>query len=255
MDDHYYRTDYPDYSKEPAGEVAVSVRDVSVPGQMDGISFDLHRGEILGIGGLSECGMHEVGKAIFGASYDRTGEVILADGTKVNDINTAIDHSIAYASKDRDNESLLINDTIEDNITLPSMRDMGHVLSDKTLKEFADKYAVLMATKMVGVDQFVSALSGGNKQKVVLARWLGKQSDILVLDSPTRGIDIKVKAAIYALLEQMRKENKAILIISEEIMELIGMCDRVLVMKDGKINGELTRSPELSEQDLIAKMV
>ena len=255
MDDHYYRTDYPDYSKEPAGEVAVSVHDVSVPGQMDDISFDLHRGEILGIGGLSECGMHEVGKAIFGASYDRTGEVILADGTKVNDINTAIDHSIAYASKDRDNESLLINDTIEDNITLPSMRDMGHVLSDKTLKEFADKYAVLMATKMVGVDQFVSALSGGNKQKVVLARWLGKQSDILVLDSPTRGIDIKVKAAIYALLEQMRKENKAILIISEEIMELIGMCDRVLVMKDGKINGELTRSPELSEQDLIAKMV
>ena len=105
------------------------------------------------------------------------------------------------------------------------------------------------------MNQYVSALSGGNKQKVVLARWLGKQSDILVLDSPTRGIDIKVKAAIYALMEDMRKQGKAILIISEEIMELIGMCDRILVMKDGKVNGELLRSPELCEQDLIAKMV
>ena len=255
MDDHYYRTDYPDYSQVQPGEVAVFVRNVSVPGELDDVSFELHKGEILGIGGLSECGMHEVGKAIFGASYDRTGTVELADGTQVNDINTAINHSIAYASKDRDNESLLIQDTIEDNITIPSMRDMGTFLSDKKLHDFAQKYAEIMSTKMVGVDQYVSALSGGNKQKVVLARWLGKQSDILVLDSPTRGIDIKVKAAIYSLLEEMRNQNKAILIISEEIMELIGMCDRIYIMKDGKINGQLFRSPELSEQDLIAKMV
>jgi ribose transport system ATP-binding protein len=252
MSDHYYRTDY---GESLASDVAVSVKDVSVPDELEDISFDLHRGEILGIGGLSECGMHEVGKAIFGASYNRTGSVTLADGTEVNDINTAINSSIAYASKDRDNESLLINDTIQDNITLPSMRDMGHVLSDKKLKSFATEYANLMSTKMVGVSQFVSALSGGNTQKVVLARWLGKQSDILVLDSPTRGIDIKVKADIYDLLDKMRKEGKAILVISEEIMELIGMCDRIYVMKDGKINGELDRSPELTEQDVIAKMV
>ena len=215
----------------------------------------IQQGEILGIGGLSECGMHEVGKAIFGASYDREGSVELADGTVVNDINTAINHSIAYASKDRDNESLIINDTIEDNITIPSMRDMGPILSDKRLRDFAKKYADIMSTKMVGVNQFVSALSGGNKQKVVLARWLAKQSDILILDSPTRGIDIKVKAAIYSLLEEMRNQDKAILIISEEIMELIGMCDRMYIMKDGKINGQLFRSPDLSEQDLISKMI
>ncbi len=255
MDDHYYRTDYPDYKAEKAGQVAVSVQNVSVPGEVENLTFDLHYGEILGFGGLSECGMHEVGKAIFGASYDRTGEVVLADGTHVNDINMAIDHSIAYASKDRDNESLLINDSIEDNITIPSMRDMGMFLSDKKLREFADTYAAQMQTKMVNVKQHVSALSGGNKQKVVLARWLGKKSDILVLDSPTRGIDIKVKAAIYQLLEDMRAEGKAILIISEEIMELIGMCDRIYIMKDGKINAELQRSPELTDQDLIAKMV
>ncbi len=255
MDDHYYRTDYPDYTKEPINEVAVFVQNVSVPGALDDVSLELHKGEILGIGGLSECGMHELGKAIFGASYDRTGTVTLADGTEVNDINTAINHSVAYTSRDRDNESLLINDTIEDNITLPSMRDMGVVLSDKKLRSFAQKYADVMSTKMVGVSQPVSALSGGNKQKVVLARWLGKQSDILILDSPTRGIDIKVKAAIYSLLEEMRNQDKAILIISEEIMELIGMCDRIYVMKDGRLNGQLFRSPELCEQDLISKMI
>ena len=255
MSGKYYREDYPDYSQEPEKEVAVSLRDVSVPGQIDGISFDLHKGEILGIGGLSECGMHEVGKAIFGASYDRTGEVVLGDGTKIDDINTAINHSIAYTSKDRDNESLLINDTIEDNIVLPSLRDMGHVLSSKKLKAFAEKYAEMMSVKMVSVDQYVAALSGGNKQKVVLSRWLGKGSEILILDSPTRGIDIKVKADIYSLLDDMRKEGRAILIISEEIMELIGMCDRIYIMKDGKISGQLERNPDLSEQDLIAKMV
>lgn len=255
MDDHYYRTDYPDYTAEKAGEVAVSVKHVTVPGQIEDVSFDLHYGEILGFGGLSECGMHEVGKAIFGASYDREGEVVLADGTQVNDINTAINHSIAYASKDRDNESLLIQDTIEDNVVIPSLRDMKKPLSSKKITEFADLYATQMQTKMVNVKQYVAALSGGNKQKVVLARWLGKKSDILVLDSPTRGIDIKVKAAIYQLLEDMRAEGKAILIISEEIMELIGMCDRIYIMKDGKINAELQRSPELSDQDLIAKMV
>ena len=255
MDDHYYRTDYPDYTAENAGKVAVKVEHVTVPGQVEDLNFELHYGEILGFGGLSECGMHEVGKAIFGASYDREGEVILADGTHVNDINTAINHSIAYASKDRDNESLLIQDTIEDNVVIPSLRDMKKPLSNKKIREFADLYAKQMQTKMVDVKQYVAALSGGNKQKVVLARWMGKKSDILVLDSPTRGIDIKVKASIYQLLEDMRAEGKAILIISEEIMELIGMCDRIYIMKDGKINAEMQRSPELSDQDLIAKMV
>ena len=108
---------------------------------------------------------------------------------------------------------------------------------------------------MQDVDQFVSDLSGGNKQKVVLARWIGKDSDILVLDSPTRGIDIKVKQDIYQLMNRMRKKNKSVIMISEELMELIGMCDRILIMKDGAVNGELARSQELSENMLISKMV
>ena len=250
----YYRTDY---GETISGEVVVSVKNVSVPGEIHDVSFELHRGEILGFGGLSECGMHEVGKAIFGASWDRTGSVTLADGTQINDIPTAIKHSIAYASKNRDVESIIINESIRNNIVLPSLDDLADhgLLNNKKLTAFADKYAAEMQTKMQNVNQFVSDLSGGNKQKVVLARWIGKGSDILVLDSPTRGIDVKVKQAIYGLMADLRKQGKSIIMISEEIPELLGMADRILVMKDGRINGEFLRDPNLSEEDLIAKMV
>ena len=252
----YYRADY----GEPVSkEVTLSVKNVTVPGKIEDVSFDLHKGEILGFGGLSESGMHEVGKAIFGASYDRTGTVTLADGTQINDIPTAIKHSIAYTSKDRDNESVVMNQSIGDNIVLPSLDDLGigplKIQSDKKLKAFAEKYAKELSVKMVDTNQFVSELSGGNKQKVVLARWVGKDSDIVVLDSPTRGIDIKVKQDIYQLMNQMRKNGKSIIMISEELMELIGMCDRIIIMKDGKISGELERRRDLSENDLIASMV
>lgn len=251
----YYRADY----GEPiSDEVVMKVKNVTVPGLISNINFELHKGEILGFGGLSESGMHEVGKACFGASFDRTGSVTLADGTEINNIPTAISHSIAYTSKDRDNESLVMNQSIGDNICLPSLDDLAnkaHMLSDKKLKEFANTYAAQMSTKMQSVDQFVSDLSGGNKQKVVLARWIGKDSDILVLDSPTRGIDIKVKQDIYQLMDKMRKAGKSIIMISEELMELIGMCDRIIIMKDGQISGELLRSEDMDENSLIAKMV
>ena len=251
----YYRADY---DETVSDEVVMRVENVTVPGLISDISFDLHKGEILGFGGLSESGMHEIGKACFGASFDREGSVVLADGTQINDIPTAIAHSIAYTSKDRDNESLVMNQSIRDNICLPSLDKLSnrlHMLSDRKLKKFANTFAETMSTKMQSVDQFVSNLSGGNKQKVVLARWIGRDSDILVLDSPTRGIDVKVKQDIYHLMDKMRKEGKSIIMISEELMELIGMCDRIIIMKDGKINGELKRDKEMDENVLIAKMV
>lgn len=251
---HYYRTDY---GQKISDEVVVSVDHVSIPGQVEDVSFKLHKGEILGFGGLSDCGMHEVGKAIFGAAYDRTGTVTLADGTQIKSIPQAIRRSIAYASKDRDNESVVLSDTIKDNICLPALDDLANhgLLSSKKMSAFADKYAKQMSTKMTGINQYVSELSGGNKQKVVLARWIGKGSDILVLDSPTRGIDIKVKADIYALMSDLKKQGKSIIMISEEIPELLGMSDRIIIMKDGKINGEFMRAEELGEEDLISKMV
>lgn len=251
----YYRNDY---DEKVSDEVVMKVENVSVPGLIHNVSFELHRGEILGFGGLSESGMHEIGKACFGASFDRTGKVTLADGTAINDIPTAISKSIAYTSKDRDNESLIMNQSIRDNICLPSLNTLSNkanFIRDKKLREFAVKHANTMSTKMQGVDQFVSDLSGGNKQKVVLARWIGRDADILLLDSPTRGIDIKVKQDIYQLMDRMRKSGKSIVMISEELMELIGMCDRIIVMKDGKINGELTRSRDMDENTLISRMV
>ncbi len=250
----YYRADY---GTPVSNEVVLSVKGVSVPGEIEDISFELHKGEILGFGGLSECGMHEVGKAIFGASWNRKGSVTLADGTAINDIPTAIRHSVAYTSKDRDNESIILNESIRNNVVLPSLDDLANhgILSGRKLTEFAKEHATNMQTKMQGVQQFVSDLSGGNKQKVVLARWIGKGSDILVLDSPTRGIDVKVKQAIYALMADMKQKGKSIIMISEEIPELLGMSDRIFVMKDGHINGEFMRDPALSEEDLIAKMV
>ena len=251
----YYREDY---GEKVSDEVVLSVKNVTVPGLISNVSFELHKGEILGFGGLSESGMHEVGKAIFGASYDREGKVVLADGTEINDIPTAIKNSIAYTSKDRDNESVVLNQSIEDNICLPSLNSLSNgvgLLNDKKLGEFSNKFAKQMSVKMVGVKQFVSELSGGNKQKVVLARWIGKDSDIVVLDSPTRGIDIKVKQDIYRLMNQMRKSGKSIIMISEELMELIGMCDRIIIMKDGKISGELERDKDLDENSLISVMV
>ncbi len=250
----YYRTDY---GEPVSDETVLSIRNVSVEGELDDVSFDLHKGEILGFGGLSECGMHEIGKAVFGASWSRKGTVTLADGTEINDIPTAIRKSIAYASKDRDNESIILNESIRNNIVLPSLDDLANhgLLNGRKLTRFADEQAKNMQTKMQQVNQFVSDLSGGNKQKVVLARWLGKGSDILVLDSPTRGIDVKVKQAIYALMADLKKQGKSIIMISEEIPELLGMADRILVMKDGKINGEFLRDPALNEEALIANMV
>ena len=250
----YYRTDY---GQPVSDETVMFVINVSVPSELNGIRFDLHKGEILGIGGLSECGMHELGKAVFGASRNRGGNVVLADGTVIDSIPTAIKHSIAYTSKDRDNESVILNESIRNNVVLPSLDDLAFkgLLFAPKLTKFAKEQAVNMQTKMQNVRQFVSDLSGGNKQKVVLARWLGKGSDILVLDSPTRGIDVKVKQAIYALMAELKAQGKSIIMISEEIPELLGMADRILIMKDGRINGEFTRDPNLGEEDLIAKMV
>lgn len=251
----YYRADY---GEKVSDEVVMKVKNVTVPGLIKNVSFDLHKGEILGFGGLSESGMHEVGKACFGASIDREGSVTLSDGTEINDIPTAIKNSIAYTSKNRDTESIVLNQSIRDNIVLPSLDRLAGPVglqSDKKQKDFANKFAAEMSTKMQSVEQFVSDLSGGNKQKVVLARWIGADSDILVLDSPTRGIDIKVKQDIYQLMDRMRKNGKSIIMISEELMELIGMCDRIIIMKDGEISSELPRDPDMDENSLISSMV
>lgn len=151
----------------------------------------------------------------------------------------------------------MINASILDNVCLSSMDKLQRkgFISPKRERRFTNEYATKMNVKMENINQFVSALSGGNKQKVVLAKWLGRDSDILVLDSPTRGIDVMVKASIYELMQELTKQGKSIVMISEEILELIGMCDRLVVLKDGEITGELLREEGLSEEKIIHYMI
>ena len=147
--------------------------------------------------------------------------------------------------------------SIQDNICLPSLKNLAKtgIIFRKKEKKLAETWAHSMEVKAGSVDQFCNTLSGGNKQKVVLAKWLGKGSDIMILDCPTRGIDIGTKAAIYQLIEKLKQEGRSILLISEELPELIGMSDRIVMLKDGRISGEFLRAEGLTEAKLIQKMI
>ena len=231
---------------------------VNWQGKLHDISFQLHKGEILGLGGLTECGMHELCKVVFGDIKPDSGEVILTkDNYKVKNTTGAISHRMAYLPKDRDTESLFLMSSIKDNITVTSFDDIkkGPFIPKKAECTLANKAAEELAVKMQSVDQKARELSGGNKQKVVVAKWLANDSQILIMDCPTRGIDIGVKATIYHLMEKLISEGKSIIMVSEEIPELLGMSDRILIMKDGVLNGQFLRDDNVTESMLIEKVI
>lgn len=186
------------------------------------------------------------------------GNVTVCDGTKVDSPATAMKKRIGYVSKDRDVESLCLNASIEDNISIAGMDEFAVkkflVLRNKE-KRYVDNQIKELSIKCAGRDQQVSQLSGGNKQKVVFGKWIGCGSEILILDCPTRGVDIGVKQAMYQLMIKLKNEGKSILMISEELPELIGMSDRILIMKDGEIKKEFERSEELSDSQIIEYMI
>lgn len=250
---HYYREDVDGTSSE---EVVLSAVNATAKPLQD-INLQLHKGEILGIGGLSDCGMHELGKMLYGLIPLERGEVLLNNREKVQDAAWAVRHSIGYVSKNRDQESMMPICSIRDNITLPTLKDLTPVgpISPKKQKTLAQKWSKEMEVKAANINVFCNRLSGGNKQKVVIAKWLGKGSDILILDCPTRGIDVGTKAAIYQRIEQLKESGVSIILISEELQELIGMCDRVLLLKDGRISGEFRREEGMTEAKLIRKMI
>lgn len=255
LSDHYFRTDYICSYDD---EVVLDVQHITYA-SFTNLSLQLHRGEILGICGLSDCGMHELGKVLFGVEKTLTGRVILPQtDTVVSNPYIAVRHNMGYLSKDRDRESVILNATIAENIELPSMPRMSKFLgyiSKRAEKRLAQKQIDTLKIKCRNAAQRLTDLSGGNKQKVVFSKWLGCDSDILILDCATRGIDVGVKASIYHLLEDMKAAGKSIILISEELPEMIGMSDRMLVMKDGAITAEFRRSSDLSEEDLIKFMI
>ena len=243
----YYRSDC---KLSYSDRVVLEVNGVSYGTSVQNISFQLHKGEILGLGGLTECGMHELCKIIFGAVKPDKGSVRLADGTEIKSPSVAIENKIAYMPKDRDLESLFLATSIKDNISMASLNKVkkGIFIPPKEERELADFNAKKLEVKMQNITQYVRELSGGNKQKVVVAKWMANDSEILIMD-------IGVKAAIYRLMEQLKKEGKSIIMVSEEMPELLGMSDRIIVMKDGKQTGQFDRSESLGEENLIHAML
>lgn len=267
MKGDYYRSDFdPSCSKE----VALRADHVTLEGKLEDVSLEFHRGEIIGIGGLSECGMHDLGKILFGNIAPTSGEVLVSvlegeNGAspaireeKVLDEKFAMKKKIGYVAKDRDLESLNMQMSIRDNVAIAGLnliQNREGFITNRREKAYVKTNIEALSTKCYSIDQGVRQLSGGNKQKVVFAKWLGCKSDIMILDCPTRGIDVGVKQTMYQLIYKMKKEGKTIIIISEELAELIGMSDRLIIMKDGKISKEFLRSPTLSDKDVINYMI
>lgn len=256
MKGDYYRGDY---GTPIDKEIVLDVDNVtSGTGLLMNFSMKIHKGEILGIGGLSHCGMHELGRVLFGEEKLLTGSVThVATGTKITSPQVAMKNGMGYVSKNRDAESLVLTASIKDNIISASYDKLaaGVVMKPGDVKKFVDKQVETLSIKCASVIQDVQYLSGGNKQKVVFGKWIGRDCDILILDCPTRGVDIGVKAAMYQLIYQMKQQGKTIVMISEELPELIGMSDRLLILKDGGASGEFMRSEELDENHIIEVMI
>lgn len=257
MSDKYYREDY---DGSYSDEVVLEAKTITTAtGLLENFSLNLHKGEILGIGGLSHCGMHELGRALFGAEKILTGSVTHAPtGEKISSPTAAMKHQIGYVSKNRDVEALVLTASIKDNIVATAydkVSSSSGFISPNSEKKYVDEQIDFLDIKCASMNQNVQYLSGGNKQKVVFGKWIGRDCEVLILDCPTRGVDVGVKAAMYDLIYEMKLKGKAILLISEELTELIGMSDRLIILKDGKQTSEFTRSKELNETTIIETMI
>ncbi|NLW02197.1 MAG: sugar ABC transporter ATP-binding protein [Clostridiaceae bacterium] len=251
----YFRSDY---DGSYSDEVVLEAKRVT-SGILEEFNLELHKGEILGVGGLSDCGMHELGRVLFGIDKPITGSVTLKkNNVQVKDPHVATKNNMAYVSKERDREAIILNASIKENVVLPSHRQLRKVLGLITRRSetnLTNKQIETLRIKCRNGKQICNELSGGNKQKVVFAKWLGKESDILILDCPTRGIDVGVKAAMYKLMTELKAQGKSIVMISEELPELIGMSDRILLLKNGRLQAELRRSPDISEKQIIQYII
>lgn len=252
----YYRADMtPDYSDK----IALFAENLTIEGEIDDVSFEVHEGEILGFCGLSDSGIHSVGKAVFGLSEIQRGSVRVGkDGNEIKSAAAALGSNMAYVPKDRDQEALMVHARIIDNFTLPSLNELKGALGflpPAKLRALSSDMVEKLSVKCTGILQPMDALSGGNKQKVNLGRWLAKNLKILVLDCPTRGVDVGVKAYIYALMKQAKTDGIATILISDELTEVLGMADRLIVMKDGRITRTIRRDEDFNERSVIGVMI
>lgn len=245
--------DYPQRST-PIGEEVLRVEHLStVETKLHDVSFTLHKGEILGFAGLVGAGRTEVMRALFGADHRSSGTVYVG-GKQVEILRPidAIHHGIALIPEDRKGQGVSLTLSIRENISLVMLHTLQSFLriSRKKERTLVDSYMNALAVKAPSMEQLTKNLSGGNQQKVVVAKWLATNVDIIILDEPTRGIDIGAKYEIYLIMNRLVKEGKSIIMISSEMPELIGMSDRIIVMHQGSVSGELAKE-EVSQERIL----
>jgi ABC-type sugar transport system ATPase subunit len=228
----------------------LEVRDISRKNAFSHISFTLYKGEILGFAGLLGSGRTEILRAIFGCDAFDSGSILI-DGKEIKEfsVKEMIRRGIALAPEDRKLQGLVLSMNISDNINLATMssaiRNMGKE------KKTAIKLFDSMGVKAPSTKALVSSLSGGNQQKIVISKWLATEPKVVLLDEPTRGIDIGAKSDIYTLVEKLAGEGVSVIIVSSEFPELLRVCDRILTLHDGEINGEFLHNA-VDEETLVA---
>jgi len=218
----------------------------------DDISIYLRRGEVVGISGLMGSGRTELAMSLFGKSYGRSisGQMFInGKEASLGSAKAAISNKIAYITEDRKGNGLILGACIRENVTLANMGKVssrGIIDLDMEIQA-AREYTEKLRVKCSGIEQDIGNLSGGNQQKVLLSKWMFADPDIIIMDEPTRGIDVGAKYEIYCIINQLVSEGKSILLISSEMPEILGMCDRVYVMNEGRVINELSRSEATQE--------
>lgn len=239
------------YKEVEKEKVLLKVENLSMKDKVKNVSFEIRSGEILGVSGLMGAGRTELAKTIFGDYKKDSGEVYV-DGKKVN-INSpkdAIKYGICYLSEDRKQEGLILNMSVAQNMTLPNLtsyEDKMKRIDKKSEKKEVEEYIKRLSIKTPNQEQLVKNLSGGNQQKVILAKWLMRSPKVLIVDEPTKGIDVGAKKEIYEVLNKLKSMGKAVIMISSDMAEILGVSDRVMVMHEGKVTGELKREEATQE--------
>src|SRR3712207_5096362 len=238
------------------GDVVLSVRDLSTKNLLRDVSFELHRGEILGFAGLMGAGRTETARALIGADPSSSGTVAVnGKEVKISGPETAVRQGIGYLPEDRKRHGLMLEQDVAFNVGMASLKDnrapMGF-LRHGQVRKVAERFIKALRIKTPSSRTTVKTLSGGNQQKVVIAKWLARNCDVLIFDEPTRGIDVGAKEEIYKLLNDLAGQGKAIIMISSELPEVLRLSHRVVVMSQGRITGTLT--PDRADQETIMKL-
>lgn len=234
---------YPDRRNKPA-EVILEVKSFNQTGVFRDVSFNLRKGEILGVAGLMGAGRTEIMRAIFGVDPHESGELVFkGEPLKITKPEDAIKAGMAFVTENRKTEGLILDFSILRNIALPSVDTFAKnsVINFGKLSGFADEMAKKLGVKAHSLELEAGALSGGNQQKVVIAKWVGMNPDVIIMDEPTRGIDVGAKRDIYELMNELTASGVSIIMVSSELPEVLGMSDRILVVHEGRIAGELLR--------------